>query len=124
MHNFEKIILKAWEDTEFRKLLTEHPEQALNLYDIKVPKGKKIIVHHDTNKEIHICIPKKPSELSENSLKKINAGLSNGAKIAIGIGTGLATLAAAVYAKNSFFGEEIVDITQADWDAAARGFIS
>jgi hypothetical protein len=96
---FEILIHKAWEDPEFRKMLNEHPENALHSLGIEVPEGKKIIVHQDTESLIHICISEKPKELSENDLKKIHAGLSTLEKVGIGLGAAatLAGIAASVY---------------------------
>jgi hypothetical protein len=75
---FQKLLDKAWNDPEFRKFLIEHPAKALFSFGIETPRGKKIVIHEDTSTTIHICIPHQPTELSNEDLKNITGGLSQG----------------------------------------------
>jgi hypothetical protein len=76
-HSF---IYRIWEDPSFKEEFMKNPRFYLQKEGIEVPENIKVIVHENTDNEIHITIPQKPTgELSEDELEAITGGIGSGA---------------------------------------------
>ena len=62
---FAMLLATAWKDEEFMSLLIKQPEACFKQFGITIPKGRRIVVHIDTDDESHIVIPEKPIEFDE-----------------------------------------------------------
>ncbi len=69
-----QVIAKAWADPRFKEKLLKHPEQAFKEMGVEVPKGKKFEIHENTDNLIHLTLPKRPSQISEEDLKHVSGG--------------------------------------------------
>jgi 1,2-phenylacetyl-CoA epoxidase catalytic subunit len=66
----EELGIRALDDPAFRKELIEHPEDTLRKAGLEVPKDVKIIVHENTEHELHLVLPGcKPPEHEVNIVK-------------------------------------------------------
>jgi|GEM_PF-1695590 len=75
-NSFAKIISKIWEDPKFKEEFMKDPRFYLQNEGIEIPENVKVVVHENTDEEIHITIPQKPTgELTENELKAISGGV-------------------------------------------------
>jgi len=58
----EQLIKKAWEDSEFKKLLLENPRAAVKeALGLDVPENIELIVTEETANKYYLAIPPKPS---------------------------------------------------------------
>lgn len=59
--DFEKIILKAWEDEAFKRALLQDPRGCLESeLGMKLPDGLQIFIHEQTPTCLHLILPMKP----------------------------------------------------------------
>ena len=69
-----KLIAKAWADAQFKAKLMADPASVLRAEGVAIPEGVKIDVFENTEERIHLVIPKKPDELSDEALDFAAAG--------------------------------------------------
>ncbi len=72
-----KLIAKAWADAEFKAKLTADPASVLRAEGFTIPEGMRVDVFENTDERIHLVIPKKPDELSDEELDIAAAGGQN-----------------------------------------------
>ena len=69
-----KVVAKYWSDEGFRERLLAHPHEVLAECGITLPPGAQLHLHENTEQEIHITMPAKPSgKLSEEQLQALAA---------------------------------------------------
>ncbi len=74
-----KIVAKAWSDAAFKQRLIKDPRSVLKENGIELPPSIECKIDEDSEKVLHLVLPKKPSgELTEESLKKIAAAGGEG----------------------------------------------
>jgi hypothetical protein len=73
---FAKVIAKAWGDDTFHAQLLADPNGALAGEGIKAPEGKKFAVVEDTDDVLHVVLPARPTELSDDELDSVAGGMS------------------------------------------------
>jgi len=88
-----KIIVKAWEDEEFRSRFLADPKVMFEeRLGVKLPEALTITAHAEDARHLHLVIPAKPDidldELSDEDLEKVAGG--------IGLALFLSLVAAAV----------------------------
>lgn len=72
---FSEVVSKAWSDPNFKKRLMSNPRETLQAAGIKVPPGIRISIVENTDDNVTIVLPRKPSgELSDAQLDQISAG--------------------------------------------------
>jgi hypothetical protein len=62
-HRFGQIIVRAWEDQEFRRLLLDSPHEAFAAFGIQAPEGVTIKVLEDDERTQHFVLPVKPAPI-------------------------------------------------------------
>ena len=68
-----KIVARAWRDPAFKAKLIADPAAALKQVGITVPPGMTVKVVENTDKQIHLVLPPKPTgELSGQALDKVS----------------------------------------------------
>ena len=72
----QQIIAKAWSDPDFKQALIENPKATLAEQGIELPEDKTIKVHEDNADVLHLVIPTRPEELSDNQLENASGGLA------------------------------------------------
>jgi len=80
-----KLILKAWENEDFRKELLANPKKAVERESgQKVPESVEICILEETGNKIYFVIPRKPVKLTADGVLTDDA-LAQVAAGAIGI---------------------------------------
>ena len=73
---YSKVIAKAWSDPRYKEELLKNPESTLQSEGFEIPKGVKVIVCENTDKELYFVIPKKmEGELTEEQLEAASGGI-------------------------------------------------
>ena len=73
---FAKVIAKAWGDDAFRAQLLADPTAALAREGINAPEGKTFAIVEDTDDVVHVVLPARPTELSDDELDSVAGGMS------------------------------------------------
>jgi Nitrile hydratase, alpha chain len=73
---FAKVIAKAWGDDAFRAQLLADPNAALAAEGITAPEGKTFAIVEDTDDVVHVVLPARPTELSDDELDSVAGGMS------------------------------------------------
>jgi hypothetical protein len=71
-----QLIAKCWADEAFKRKLLADPAATLKAEGVEVPAGRSIKALADDDKVIHLVIPAKPTDLSDEDLDKVAGGLS------------------------------------------------
>ena len=79
------LILRAWKDDAFRRELLSDPKAAIaKVAGRRLPDDVEVVVHEETAKTIHLCLPEKPAtalrrgaELSDDDLGAVAAGATD-----------------------------------------------
>jgi Nitrile hydratase, alpha chain len=70
-----EIGVRAMRDEEFREALLKEPELTLERqYGVKVPEGVRVHVHVETDRDIHLVVPGRPSwadDVPDNELDEV-----------------------------------------------------
>ena len=69
-----QVVAQAWSDDSFKQRLLSDPEAALSERGLPVQGGKKIRVVEDTADTVHVVLPAKPDELSDDQLDQAAGG--------------------------------------------------
>jgi hypothetical protein len=73
---YQQIIAKCWADEAFKQRLMADPAATLKQEGIEIPGGVTIEVRENTDSLVHIVIPDKPQELSDEQLE-ISGGMGS-----------------------------------------------
>jgi diketogulonate reductase-like aldo/keto reductase len=68
-----QIVTKAWTDEKFKKRLLQNPKEVLKEFGIDTSKVDYTIIE-DTDSKRTLVLPRKNFNLSEEEMKKMNAG--------------------------------------------------
>jgi hypothetical protein len=68
-----EFITKVWRDPEFKERLIRDPSGTLRSEGFRVPEGRKIVFHEDSDNVTNLVIPSPPSvrSLSDEDLIEI-----------------------------------------------------
>jgi hypothetical protein len=69
-----QTIAKCWADEGFKQRLLSDATATLKAEGVEIPQGLKVSAHESTAESLHIIIPPKPTELSDEDLNGIAAG--------------------------------------------------
>jgi hypothetical protein len=72
---YRQIIAKCWTDRGFEQQLLADPAGALAAEGISVPDGVTVKVVQDTEQVVHLVIPARPQEVSDDALKALAGGI-------------------------------------------------
>jgi hypothetical protein len=73
---FARVIAKAWGDDAFRAQLLADPTTVLGGEGINAPEGKTFAIVEDTDDVVHVVLPARPTELSDDELDSVAGGMS------------------------------------------------
>jgi len=62
---YAMVLATAWRDKEFMQRLMREPRACFGEFGIVLPADREVVVHVDTDKEIHIVIPPRPPDFGE-----------------------------------------------------------
>jgi hypothetical protein len=67
------LILKAWKDDAFRQELLSNPKAAIEkLTGHRVPDDVQVVVHEETARTFHLCLPAKPASETGRALSDVD----------------------------------------------------
>jgi hypothetical protein len=69
-----KVVARAWSDEGFKKQLLANPIEVLKENGIDLPPEVAVKVVEDSAKIIHLILPNKPTELSDEDLDQVAGG--------------------------------------------------
>ncbi len=74
---YGQLVMRAWNDPEFKKRLSANPRETLKEIGLELPVDMSLEVHIQTPNHIHLVIPEKPpelGELTEEEMRKFAGG--------------------------------------------------
>jgi hypothetical protein len=74
-----QLIAKCWADESFKKKVLANPAATLRAEGLEIPAGVSYVAHENTEKMVHLIIPAKPTDLSDEDLRDVVAGVAGGA---------------------------------------------
>lgn len=71
---FAAIVARSWSDADFRAALLADPATTLRANGVHVPTGMQVQVVEDSSTLMHVVLPERPSELSDEELDSVAGG--------------------------------------------------
>jgi hypothetical protein len=82
-----QIIAKCWADEGFKRKLLADPAGTLKAEGVQLPAGRTFKALENTDKVVHLVIPAKPTELSDEDLDMaVGGNLGTGASASASAG--------------------------------------
>ena len=75
---YARVVAKAWSDGPFKQRLLADPATVLAAEGVAVPEGVEVRLVEDTNNLVHLTLPARPPDLSDEQLDKVAGGLKCG----------------------------------------------
>jgi hypothetical protein len=69
-----QLIAKCWADEGFKQKLLADPAATLKAEGAELPAGLSINALENTDKVVHLVIPARPTDLSDEELDKVAGG--------------------------------------------------
>ena len=69
-----QLIAKCWTDEGFKQKVLADPAATLRAEGLELPAGLSYVAHENTEKVVHLVIPAKPSDLSDEDLGHVAGG--------------------------------------------------
>ena len=69
-----QVVSQAWSDDGYRQRLIADPAAALQARGMTVPAGKQIRIVENTADTLHVVLPARPTELSDEELDQAAGG--------------------------------------------------
>lgn len=73
-----KVLAKAWSDDDFHARLLADGAGTLAAEGVEIPEGARVVVLENTDEVVHLVIPAKPRELTDEQLDSVAGGFSGG----------------------------------------------
>jgi hypothetical protein len=70
-----QLIAKCWADEGFKQKVLADPAATLRAEGLELPADLSYVAHENTDKVVHLVIPAKPTELSDEDLAPVAGGL-------------------------------------------------
>ena len=71
---YGRIVAKAWADEAFKQRLAADPAAVLKAEGMAVPAGAEVRLVENTDKVVHLTLPAKPDQLSDEQLDQVAGG--------------------------------------------------
>jgi hypothetical protein len=78
-----QLIAKCWADEGFKQKVLADPAATLKAEGVELPAGLSLKAHENTEKVVHLIIPAKPTDLSDEDLDKVAAGSGSVSRLCI-----------------------------------------
>jgi len=69
-----QVIAKCWSNESFKQKLLADPSATLKAEGVTVPEGVSDKALDNTDKVVHVVVPAKPTDLSDDDLDKVAGG--------------------------------------------------
>ncbi len=70
----QQIVARCWSDADFKERLLKDPHGALTAEGYPMPMGVSIKAVENTAHTVHLVIPARPAELSDEDLDQASGG--------------------------------------------------
>ncbi len=70
-----QVVARAWSDDGYRQRLLSDPAAELQTQGLTVPSGTQVKIVEDTADSIHVVLPSRPTELSDEDLDQAAGGI-------------------------------------------------
>ena len=71
---YGRVVAKAWSDEAFKQRLLAGPAAVLKAEGVAVPEGVELRQVENTDTVVHLTLPAKPAEISDEQLEQVAAG--------------------------------------------------
>lgn len=71
---FAEIVTRSWSDQDFHAKLVADPKSTLIENGVDVPTGRRVVLVEDSDDVMHLVLPARPAELSEDQLDSVAGG--------------------------------------------------
>lgn len=69
-----QLIAKCWADEGFKNKVLADPVATLRAEGVELSAGVSYVVHENTEQVVHLVIPARPTELSDEDLGRVTGG--------------------------------------------------
>jgi hypothetical protein len=69
-----QVIAKCWADEGFKQKVLADPVATLRAEGVELPAGVSYVAHENTEQVVHLVIPAKPTDLSDEDLNRVVGG--------------------------------------------------
>jgi hypothetical protein len=76
-NTYEALVLRCWSDPEFKNKLLSDPAGCIKSEGGSIPDGVDLEVYEDTETVLHLVIPARPVEVSDEDLEQVAGGIAN-----------------------------------------------
>jgi hypothetical protein len=73
---FAKVVANSWSDEGFHAKLVADPTGTLAAAGVTIPAGKRVVLVENTDDIVHVILPARPTELSDEELDTVAAGFT------------------------------------------------
>ena len=73
---YGQLVARAWQDEGFKQRLLSDPKGALAEHGIEVPESHEVRVVENTDQVVHLVLPQRPRDLSDDQLDQVAGGSS------------------------------------------------
>ena len=70
-----QLIAKCWADEGFKNKVLADPVSTLRAEGVELSAGVSYVMHENTEQVVHLVIPAKPTDLSDENLGRVVGGL-------------------------------------------------
>jgi hypothetical protein len=74
-----QVVVQAWTDDTFKQRLLADPATVLREQGLTPPADKQLRIVEDTAETVHVVLPARPAELSDEDLDRVAGGGGDGA---------------------------------------------
>ena len=71
---YGQVVARAWRDEAFKQRLLSDPAGVLREEGIEVPAGQQVRLVENTDQVLHLVLPQKPRDLSDEQLDQVAGG--------------------------------------------------
>jgi hypothetical protein len=70
-----QLFAKCWADEGFKQKVLADPAATLKAEGVELSAGVSYVAHENTDKVVHLVIPAKPTDLSDEVLADVTGGM-------------------------------------------------
>lgn len=65
---FSRVVARSWHDGSYRRELLREPARVLRAAGLDVPEGVRVLVHQESQREMHVVLPARSVAIGESAL--------------------------------------------------------
>ncbi len=121
-----QLIAKCWVDEGFKKKLLADPAATLKAQGVELPAGLSVKALENTAQVFHLVIPAKPTDLSDEDLDKVAAGLARKVEVQLAYAIGVAepvSVMAETFGTGLLPDEQLTEMIRRQFSLTPRGIM-